>query len=222
MIITIDGPVAAGKTTVARRLARQLGWIYLDTGAIYRCLALAARQQGVAWNDQERLAQVAASLSVGFVPGADSDVVLLDETDVSSAIRTPEISRGASIVSALPAVRSALLDLQRAFAASRNIVAEGRDTGTVVFPEAAFKVFLTAASEVRARRRYRELVHRGHDTSPEEVFADLESRDLRDSTRSTAPLEAAPEALVVDSSEMDVGQVVNTILDHMPTSRSPR
>ncbi len=211
--VVIDGPAGAGKSTVARRVARRLGYMLLDTGAIYRTLALAAREAGVDWGDSEGLASLAAELPIRFSMEQDVNRVLLGERDVSEAIRTPEMSLGASRVSALGPVREALLELQRQFARSTSVVAEGRDMGTVVFTDARVKIFLVADPEVRARRRLLELREAGHEVTLEEVLREQNQRDEADSGRDVAPLKAAEDAVMLDTSGLDVDQVVGRILD---------
>jgi len=185
----------------------------LDTGAIYRTLALAAREAGVDWGDSEGLASLAAELPIRFSMEQDVNRVLLGERDVSEAIRTPEMSLGASRVSALGPVREALLELQRQFARSTSVVAEGRDMGTVVFTDARVKIFLVADPEVRARRRLLELREAGHEVTLEEVLREQNQRDEADSGRDVAPLKAAEDAVMLDTSGLDVDQVVGRILD---------
>ena len=208
-IVAIDGPAGAGKSTVARQLARRLGFTMIDTGAIYRSVALAARRADTAWDDDEGLRKLLdGGLGLGFVP---DDRVLLKGHDVTEAIRTPEISRGASVVSARPVVREKLLELQRDLGrnAERGAVLEGRDIGTVVFPDAQVKFFLTASDEARARRRHAELVEKGLSVPLEEVLADQRRRDKDDSTRSIAPLRPASDALLVDTTGLDLAEVVD-------------
>jgi cytidylate kinase len=207
-VVAIDGPAGAGKSTVARRLAERLGFFLLDTGAIYRSLALRARDQGVAWSDGVRLAEIARQLPLRFDAAGKT---WLGEEDVSQAIRTPEISQGASTVSAHPEVRAALLDLQRQLASAGRCVVEGRDIGTVVLPWAPVKIFLTASDEVRARRRYDELVARGATVDFAATLAELRERDHRDSTRATAPLKQAADAVLVDTSALDLESVVRRL-----------
>lgn len=240
LLIVIDGPAGAGKSTVARRLAERYGLPVLDTGAIYRALALIARERGVAWDDEHGLAGLAAELAasasaaavaeaeagaevaeaveaagtereppIRFVPlpGAPQRV-LLDGRDVTEAIRTPEISDGASQVSAHPAVRRGLLGIQRQLG-ERGCVAEGRDLGTVVFPGATYKFFLTADDRVRAARRQHELPA---GLPLEQVLRDLQSRDERDQKRAAAPLVQAPDAVRVDSTGLDLDEVVSAIM----------
>lgn len=211
MVITIDGPVAAGKTSAASGLAARIGFPLLDTGAIYRCVALGAQIKGLNWHDEATVAQVANELDIEFRTESGAARVLLSSTDVTEEIRRPEISQGASIVSALPGVRAALLSLQRQQAARNDLIAEGRDTGTVVFPQADCKFFLTAAPSVRSRRRFLELHRQGIETDLDDVLAELEERDHRDSTRSVAPLVAAPDALTINSSAMSATEVVDEL-----------
>ena len=208
VIVAIDGPAGAGKSTVTRALTRALGYQLLDTGALYRSVALAARRRQVDWADEEGLAAVARSLSVRFSLDGDINRVFVDGDEVTEAIRTPEISEGASVVSALPGVRDALLDLQRSIGRVGGVVAEGRDVGTVVFPEAAVKFFLTASDRERAQRRQAELEARGHPSDYDTVLAEIQKRDERDSNRAVAPLRQADDALLVDSTARSVADVV--------------
>ncbi len=211
LVVTIDGPAGAGKSSVAKRLARRLGYRLLDTGAIYRSVALAARRLGIAWDDASALAALARSLDLDFAYSEkdEQNKVFVGGEDVSSAIRDPAISDGASRVSALPEVRAALLDVQRRLGASGGVVVEGRDVGTVVFPGAGAKFFLTASEEVRARRRAAELRAAGKVADEHQVRAEMTERDLRDSTRETAPLRQAEDALFVDSSDRSIDDVVD-------------
>lgn len=227
--VAIDGPAGAGKGTVARRLADRLGYLLLDTGALYRTVALAARRAGVAGDadgavaalaqrlvDDERIAIVAMEAPPPSEPasapepgsGGSGMRVLLDGEDVSDAIRSPEMSLGASQVSAIPGVRQALLAMQRQAGAGGGVVLEGRDIGTVVFPDAEVKFFLTAPAEIRAKRRFDELTARGVPVSFEETLADVLRRDKADSERAVAPLRKAEDALVVDSAHRSPAEIV--------------
>jgi len=213
VIIAIDGPVAAGKTTLSKHLADRLGFSLLDTGAIYRAVALASRRQDIDWSDEPSVATVASQLRIEFRWIDGTNQVLIEGEDVTEAIRTPEMSQGASLVSALPAVRKALLDLQRQLGEQGNVIAEGRDIGTVVFPHADLKVFLTARPEIRAKRRHQEWLRKGIDDSYEDVLEALKERDARDENRPVAPLVPAPDSILIDSSELSIEQVVNQVLE---------
>ena len=207
-VVTIDGPAGAGKSTTARALAARLGYSFLDTGALYRAVALSARRRGVGWDDGPGMGRLATALEIGFAPSAAGNRVLVDGDDLTAEIRDPEISQGASKVSALPEVRAALLGLQRAIGARGRVVAEGRDTGTVVFPQAFAKFFLTATPEERARRRAIELKAQGREVVFAEVLAELEQRDARDSGRAVAPLKRADDALEINTDGMGPEEVV--------------
>jgi cytidylate kinase len=206
-IVAIDGPAGAGKSTVARQLARRLGFTIIDTGAIYRSVALAALKAGVPWDDDQGLGKL---LDQGLGLTFDGERVLLRGEEVAEAIRTPEITRGASVVSARPVVRQKLLQLQRdlGWSAPRGAVLEGRDIGTVVFPDAQVKFFLTASDAARARRRHAELADKGLQVPLEEVLTDQRRRDKDDTERAIAPLRAAPDAVVIDTTGLDLDEVV--------------
>ena len=203
-VVTIDGPSGSGKGTIARLLAQALGFHFLDSGALYRLLALAARRRGVALDDEVALAKLAGELDVRFPADAAGDTVLLDGEDVSALIRTEEVGAGASKVAALPAVREALLARQRAFRQPPGLVADGRDMGTVVFPDAGVKIFLDASPEERARRRCNQLKEKGIEADYETILADIRARDERDRKRPVAPLKPAPDATIVDTTQLSI------------------
>ena len=214
-VITIDGPGGAGKGTVSLWLARQLRWHYLDSGALYRLLALAAARDGLDLDDGAALARAVAHLKIEFRLHADALQVLLDGADVTAAIRDEACARAASRLAVHAPVRAALLPLQRAFARPPGLVAEGRDMGTVVFPDAALKIFLTASAEQRARRRWLQLSAAGVDASLDAILDDLQRRDAQDASRAAAPLRPADDAVVIDSSDLTVEQVCARIMGHV-------
>ena len=202
-VITIDGPAASGKGTIAARVARSLGFHYLDSGALYRLATFAALKHGISLDDAAALAAQAANLDPVF----DGEKILFEGEDVSTAIRSEAVSSATSQVAAIPEVREALFNLQRRFARAPGLVADGRDMGTVIFPKAELKVFLTATARVRAERRYKQLVERGEAADLDALTRDLEARDKRDRERETAPLRAAIDAYILDTSEMDIESV---------------
>ena len=219
-IVTIDGPSGSGKGTISRAVARHVGWHLLDSGALYRLVALAGLAAGAASEDQERHAALAARMDVRF--GSDPDGgerVWLDGRDVTGEIRSEAAGQGASRVAAWPGVRAALLERQRAFARPPGLVADGRDMGTVVFPGADLKIFLTATPEERALRRHKQLKDKGSDVSLPALSREIAARDLRDQTRQIAPLRPAPDACVIDSTGLDVGAVVGRVLELMAARR---
>jgi CMP/dCMP kinase len=219
LLITIDGPAGAGKTTVSRELARQLGYRYIDTGALYRGIALAALNAGIGSDDDDALAELCRKIKLDFKFAGDDLKLILNDEDVSDTIRTPEVTMMASAVSARPVVRQYLLDIQRAFGAAKKAVFEGRDMGTVVFPDADIKFFLDADPGIRANRRYEELKTktRSHP-SQDEVAQDMARRDKNDSTRKTAPLKPAGDAIRIDSTPLTADQVVNRMLAYISAS----
>ena len=206
-IITIDGPSGSGKGTVSQAVARKLGWNFLDSGALYRVLACLAQKRGIADNDVSALENLARSLPVNF----DGDRVILEDVDVSDLIRTETGGNGASIVAAIPQVRAALLERQRAFAQSPGLVADGRDMGTIVFPDAEAKIFLTASADERARRRYEQLKNKDDSVTIAGLSEEIRVRDERDRNRAVAPLEVPTEALELDSTAMDIETVLERV-----------
>ena len=213
-VLAIDGPSGSGKGTIARRIAHELGWHLLDSGALYRLVAVAARKQGVALDDTDGLAGLAQQLDVQFLsnPGGEERIIL-DGQDVTVEVRSEEAGHGASSVAVIQAVRDALLGRQRAFRKAPGLVADGRDMGTQVFTDAALKVFLTASPAERASRRYKQLKDKGIDVSLAAVSRDIVDRDRRDSERSVAPLRPAEDARILDSSGKPIEEVVQTVLD---------
>lgn len=213
-VVCIDGPSGSGKGTLARSIAKKMGWAYLDSGAIYRVLALKVSRQGLA---DDQAAGAAAGMELRF--DIDTNEVWLDGESVSSLIRTEEAGAGASRLAVRPEVRAALLEFQRQFAAPQPLVADGRDMGTVVFPESPCKIFLEASAEERARRRYKELIDAGKDAIFEGIYSDICARDDRDRNRSAAPLRPAADALILDSTSMSVEEVLTAALGHMAQAR---
>jgi len=214
-VIAIDGPSASGKGTVAARVAATLGFHYLDSGALYRVTAHAARDRGIDLDDETALAALAAGLDLRFEAGE----VWLDGAAVGDAIRTEEAGRGASAIAALPSVRTALLDLQRGFRRPPGLVTDGRDMGSVVFPDATLKVFLTASPEVRAERRYKQLIEKGFAANLAALVQDLRERDARDASRAAAPLRETADARRLDTSDLGIDQAVERVLDWYRAAR---
>ena len=215
LIIAIDGPSGAGKSTLAKRLAKDLGFIYLDTGAMYRALALKVLRQAVDLADDGRIGRLVEETEIDLRHRAGNLEVVLDGEDVSGQIRTPAVSQMASKVSALKKVRDRMLVLQRAMGQRGSVVAEGRDIGTVIFPQAEVKIFLDATPEERARRRYQELKAAGRQVELQETLREIEERDKRDSERDIAPLCKAEDALLVDSSSVDAEHVAALVLNQI-------
>lgn len=211
-VVAIDGPTAAGKSTVARGVARRLGFRYVDTGAMYRSVALAALRRGVSLDDHAGLGRLASALVIEVLADARGERVIMDGEDVSAAIRTPEVSSASSVVSTVPAVRSAMVACQRALATEGGLVMEGRDIGTVVFPDAEVKIYMDASPEARARRRHAELTARGVQIDPDQLRRQEAERDKRDETRAHSPLRTAPGAVVIDTTTRDPEEIVEFIV----------
>ena len=216
-VITVDGPSGSGKGTLCALLAKQLGWNLLDSGALYRLLAFAARNHGVDLTNEEALKLLAAHLDVQFGAAKDGHgmQIILEGEEVTSAIRNEQVGAGASQVAALPAVRDALLQRQKAFREPPGLVADGRDMGTVVFPDAPLKIFLTASAEERARRRYLQLKGKGDDVNLASLLDEIRARDERDTQREVAPLKPADDAVQLDSTDLSIEQVLGQILSEV-------
>ncbi len=209
-VIAIDGPTASGKGTVAARVAAALGWSVLDSGLLYRLSALSSLKKGVSHADEQALADIARGLDIQFLNGK----VLLDNDDVTESLRQEQIGELASRIAPLTPLRDALLERQRAFRRHPGLVCDGRDMGTVVFPDAPLKIFLIADVAARAQRRYNQLIEKGFSANLGDLLSDLQARDDRDQNRSVAPLKPAQDAIVVDSSNLDINQTVDCILTH--------
>jgi cytidylate kinase len=220
-ILTIDGPSGAGKGSIAQLVAARLGWHLLDSGALYRLTALSAERNGVSFEDESALANIAANLDVRFEPsgfGEPVQVILAGE-NVTRELRTETAGNNASKVAPLAAVRAALLQRQRDFARSPGLVADGRDMGTVVFPDAKYKVFLSASAQARAERRYKQLKEKGEDVKIAPLLKEIEERDARDMGRKNAPLRAADDALVIDSTDFSIQEVLDQVLAYIESKR---
>ncbi|MCF8062556.1 MAG: (d)CMP kinase [Deltaproteobacteria bacterium] len=221
-VVAIDGPAGSGKSSVSRSVAGRLGYVYLDTGAMYRAVALAAGRMGLDLEDGPGLGGLCRGLDLSFATDGDHARLFLGEEDISDAIRTPEMDMLSSAVSAVPEVRQAMTGLQRRMGETGKVVAEGRDMGTVVFPEARHKFFLTASPAVRAERRYQERVGRGETVSLQRVAEELKRRDRQDESRAVAPLRAAEDALVVDTTDLTLEQVISFIIRTVGRGDDPR
>lgn len=207
-VIAIDGPSASGKGTVAQRVANILGYHYLDSGALYRLVALAAKQSGISWQDAAGLGTLAMSLNIVF----QDNKILLNDQDVSDEVRNEEMGKGASEVAVHQEVRSALLALQHSFRKAPGLVADGRDMGSVVFPDATTKIFLTASTEIRAERRYKQLIEKGKRANLQDILHDLQLRDARDSQRASAPLLQCQDAILLETSERSIEEAVEFVI----------
>ncbi len=207
-VIAIDGPSASGKGTVAQLAAEKLGFHYLDSGALYRIVALAAQQNNIAWSNAETLGKLAELLHIQFKEGE----IYLDNVVISELVRSEEMSRGASEVAIHPQVRNALFDLQQSFRQSPGLVADGRDMASVVFTDAKLKIFLTASVEIRAERRYKQLIGKNLSADYAQILHDLQQRDLRDSQRSASPLIQSPDAVLLDTTNRNIEQAVEFVL----------
>ncbi len=209
--VAIDGPVGAGKSTIAREAARRLGFVYADTGALYRAVGLFCKEDGCDLKQADEIAKRVGGIKLEMALIDGTQHIFMNGADVSERIRTPEVSMAASAVSAVPEVRAALLDMQRDIARKSNVIMDGRDIGTVVLPDARVKIFLTAKPEIRARRRCDELIAKGKDVRYEDVLSDLQKRDYDDSHRAAAPLRKAEDAVLADTSGLDLEQSVELV-----------
>ena len=209
--VAIDGPAGAGKSTIARRVAKELSFIYVDTGAMYRAMALYLLHKNVDRTNKEQIGEVCQNAEISIEYQNGEQIVLLNGENVNAYLRTEEVGNMASMTSAIPEVREKLLELQRTLAREKDVIMDGRDIGTHVLPDADVKIYLTASVEIRAKRRYKELVEKGVQCDLKEIEKDIEERDYRDMTRKIAPLKKAEDAILVDSSDMTLKEVVNTI-----------
>lgn len=208
-VIAIDGPSASGKGTIAQLVAGQLGYHYLDSGALYRIVALAALNKGISWQDEAALAEMTRNLDIHF----ENSEIMLDDVNVSEEVRTEAMSKGASEVAVHPAVRGTLIDLQHSFRKAPGLVADGRDMATVVFPDATLKIFLTASAEVRAERRYKQLMAKEICANLLDILQDLQKRDTRDQQRLVAPLQQSADAKLLETSQLTIEQSVERVLE---------
>jgi len=213
IIVAIDGPAASGKSTTARELAKKLGYVYIDTGAMYRACALQAKREGISMKDNFALAAMMERIKIQIISAAEGNIILLNEEDVSQQIRTPDISAAASAISAIPCVRYKMVDLQRKLGKEGGVVLEGRDIGTFVFPQAEAKFYLIAAEEIRAERRYKELLAKGITTDFKAVLQDLQARDAADANRALAPLKPAKDAILIDTSKLTIEEQVQKLYE---------
>ena len=212
-VITVDGPGGSGKGTISMRLAGNLGWHFLDSGALYRLVAVAAMDRGIDATGETALGQLAQGLDVSFGASGDGMVILLDGNYITGRLRAEDVGVFASRIAVLPIVRAALVNRQRAFRKPPGLVADGRDMGTVIFPDAVLKIFLTASAQARAERRYKQLKEKGESVNLSRLFRDIEKRDERDSSRAISPLKPADDAHVIDSTELSIEEVLQKIHD---------
>ena len=215
MIVTIDGPAASGKSTTAKRVAEKLGWLYLDTGAMYRALTVKVLREKLSLDDTAKIGTLAETVKIELIPSRNSTKVLLDGEEVTQDIRHPDVDKAVGPVCEIPRVRDVMVALQRNMAKEGNIVAEGRDMGTVVFPEAAYKFYMVASIEGRAKRRRKDLVAQGIDVSISKLKHEIEERDRRDSRRTISPLKRAKDAILIDTTRMDIPEQVAFVVDHI-------
>ena len=213
--VAIDGPAGAGKSTISKKVASSLGYVYIDTGAMYRTVGLKAVRCGIDTTDAKGVEKILDGIDIDIRHEGVEQHIYLDGEDVSSQIRTPEISMAASNVSAIPSVRIAMVDMQRKLAANHDVVMDGRDIGSHVLPDAEIKIFLTASPEARAKRRYKELIEKGESVSFEDVYNDMVQRDKNDSTRAVSPLVIAEGATVIDTSELNLEESVQKVIMHI-------
>ena len=211
-VIAIDGPGGSGKGTITTRLANHLGWHFLDSGALYRLTALAVMKKRAALDDEAAIGKIAANLDIRFETEGGSVRALLDEEDVSDRLRHEDTGVVASTIAAIPAVRTALAERQRRFRQFPGLVADGRDMGTVIFPDAGLKIFLTASAEIRAERRYKQLKDKGESVNLTRLFREIKARDLRDQSRSVAPLRPAEDAVIIDSTDLNIDEVFDKVV----------
>ena len=218
MIVTIDGPAASGKSTTARLVAKELGWLYLDTGAMYRALTVKVLREKVSLEDTQRIAHLAETTVIDLVPSEDGVKAILDGEEVTSDIRHPDVDRAVGPVCEIPMVRNIMVSLQRRMSENREVIAEGRDMGTVVFPDAELKFYVVATLDERTRRRQRDLAAQGIHLSQEQIKDEIEKRDRRDSSREMSPLRKAEDAILLNTTEMEIDAQVQFVVDKIRQS----